>query len=268
MEDEKVPISNESLRQLTVAAALPHSCSEQDLRRLFREGRDNMLSILLYNAISHPPPSHGTESSFHSFWDRNTRDILELIFPDGESIRDSNRNTSTYRFHPDYGFLLKGLCTFRGEEKGPENLGDPRVELRDKLIWAYHPAPYVFGYYVTGTRLTLAAIGPPPSLGGKPVVVDIASSNLQRRSSRVEHICHLINLATLFTPVTDMVDIRDAEFQQIHRSYCSIELSGPRVIKTYTCLDSEERIDRLKCVYNQLVQKKVPCVDELTHVSG
>ena len=103
---------------------------------------------------------------------------------------------------------------------------------------------------MTGTRLTLTAIGPPPCLGGKPVVVDIASSNLQHRSSRVEHICHLINLATLFKPITDLVDIRDTEFREIHRTYCSIELSGPRVIKTYKCLHSKDRIDHLKSVYS------------------
>ena len=42
-EDEQVPISNERLRQLTLAIP-SDTCSEEDLRRVFREGQDNMLS--------------------------------------------------------------------------------------------------------------------------------------------------------------------------------------------------------------------------------
>ena len=34
---------------------------------------------------------------------------------------------------PDFAFLLQENCPFRGEEKGPDNPDDPRVELVDKL---------------------------------------------------------------------------------------------------------------------------------------
>lgn len=194
----------------------------------------------------------GTESSLHFFWDQNIRQILECLFPDGKSIRDSNSNTPMNIFCPDYDFLLNGLCTFRGEENIPENSRNPKVELQNKLIWAYSPAPYIFGYYATGTQLTLAAIGPLPSPDEKPVCGWHCKFSWK---SRVQHICHLINLATLFKPVTDLVDIQDTELQEIKWSYCTIELSGPCVIKRYTCLDNNECINRLKSIYSQLVHK-------------
>jgi len=47
----------------------------------------------------------------------------------------------------------------RGEETELWTPGDLKAELVDKIKdWIYDPAPYIFGYYATPTRLTLAVI--------------------------------------------------------------------------------------------------------------
>jgi hypothetical protein len=91
------------------------------------------------------PPMDGTEDSFHSFWDRNLRGILEIILPRGRSIRNSNQNFETGVLRPDYAFLLKLLALFRGEETSPSNRNNRRKKLSEKLMWAYTPAPYILG---------------------------------------------------------------------------------------------------------------------------
>lgn len=110
-----------------------------------------------------------------SFWDRNVCDVLELLVPRGNSIRNISHNTATRSFRPDYAFLVGDQCLFRGEEKAPGNNENPKAELSTKLLWAYDLAPYVFGmlclvhdtvsdcsrikgYYSTGADLTLVAI--------------------------------------------------------------------------------------------------------------
>ena len=49
------------------------------------------------------------------------------------------------KLRPDFGFLLKTICLFRGEERGPENLDDPRAEPADKPVRIYNPAPCMLG---------------------------------------------------------------------------------------------------------------------------
>ena len=121
-------------------------CTRANVEALFRseDAGYSALDKIFFIVAEHPPQSE-TEALFHSFWDSNVRTILELLIPYGRSIRDSSQRTATASLRPDYGFLLRNLCTFRGEEKPPDSNEDPRAELSNKLAWAYDPAPYVFG---------------------------------------------------------------------------------------------------------------------------
>jgi hypothetical protein len=78
-------------------------------------------------------------------WDNNIANILQLILPEAEFIRDSDRDTSTALKRPDFGFLVKNNCILRGEEKGLESREDPKQELLDKLIYTYQPLKYILG---------------------------------------------------------------------------------------------------------------------------
>ena len=124
-------------------------CNRDDVGRLFRVSdteSSEVLHLLFYKAAAWPsPPEDGTEASFHSFWDDNIRNILELLVPFSKSIRDDPRQTNTPKLRPDYGLLLGGVCLFRGEEKSKTSRGDPKASLSDGLTWIYSPAPYVFG---------------------------------------------------------------------------------------------------------------------------
>jgi len=77
----------------------PHEdvCLDADVKILFRIGEHRTLiaSEILSIISQGPPPDDGTESSFIFFWDFNIRRVLELLIPDGKSIRESNENTST-----------------------------------------------------------------------------------------------------------------------------------------------------------------------------
>jgi len=120
-------------------------CTSNDVEILFRAGDGYPSLNKFFSAVAEAPPTGGTEDSFHYFWDNNVRAVLQLLFPNGRSTRNSNLHTATRLLRPDYAFILNKLCPFRGEEKAPESTGDPKKELADKLAWAYEPAPYVLG---------------------------------------------------------------------------------------------------------------------------
>jgi hypothetical protein len=166
------------------------------------------------------------------------RRILELLIPDGKSIRNSNLHTATGQFRPDYSFILQNLCTFRGEEKAPGNPADPKKELWEKLEWAYDPAPYVFSYYATGPELGLVAISSPSSPGGQPIVHDIVHVNLRLRKDRIRNICHPISLSGLFRILSDIVRPADSEFEKLERDNSTVEIAGRAIIKVYTSHDN------------------------------
>ena len=124
-------------------------------------------------AVFNRPPPGGTENRFHSFWDANICSILELLIPQGEAIRNSNRQTATKNLRPNFGFIIEKICSFRGEERGPENHTECRSELVEKLTWDYYDAPYMLGtwlgsnsfrhlmrYSCMGTNMVLSAITP------------------------------------------------------------------------------------------------------------
>ena len=73
-----------------------------------------------------------------------------MLLPTGIAIRDSSLHTSAQKMRPDFGFIVNNVCIFRGEEKLPSNIEDPKAELCHKLTWIYSPAPYIFGVPITG----------------------------------------------------------------------------------------------------------------------
>jgi hypothetical protein len=147
-EENKFPLSHKHFDAL-LSPTLHDPCRQEDLELIFRLSETQKcptLDTFFYNAVfKGPPPDSGTESAFIVFWDRNVREILEVLVPQGNSIRNTSHNTSTRASRPDYGFLLNNVCAFRGEEKSPSNNEDPKAELSEKLVWTYGRAPYVLG---------------------------------------------------------------------------------------------------------------------------
>ena len=144
LESEKVPIT-ESFYTSLISMLLPDRCDEDTIGTLFKIGELDPNLLLFFSAVATSSPVGGTSNSFISFWDDNIRKPLELLIPTGKSIRNSNQHTETRKLRPDFAFLVKGVCSFRGEEKGPENFEDPKAELANKLNWVYEPAPYMLG---------------------------------------------------------------------------------------------------------------------------
>ncbi|KAF8508186.1 hypothetical protein BU17DRAFT_56879 [Hysterangium stoloniferum] len=259
-EDEKIPISVNRIQSLVNTETGVDFCTLQDVELLFRAGdSESFLDVLFFTASS-APPIMGTEDSFHSFWDKNVRDVLELIIPNGRSTRNSSLHTATGSLRPDYAFLLNKLCPFRGEEKAPGSTDNPKAELAKKLTWAYSPAPYVLGYYATGPDFTLAAIS--PTQRNCPAVHDIAYANLRLRRDRIKNIRRLINLSGLLQSLADLVQPADAEFEVLERDNCTVEIAGGHVIKVFT---SPERVTHLRNIYSLLGSKNIPHVDSLVH---
>ena len=148
-ERAKIPLTDDRFNDLISNREYRNRSTRRDVEQLFRISKDEtskFLEHLAYSAVCRSPPdSSATENTFISFWDRNIRDIVELMVDGGKSIRDSNLHTSTIAKCPDFGFLYRNICALRGEEKSPTNPADPKVELSDKLIWTYDPAPYILG---------------------------------------------------------------------------------------------------------------------------
>ncbi|KAF8728505.1 hypothetical protein AX14_006561 [Amanita brunnescens Koide BX004] len=100
-DSEKVPIQQEKYDAL-FSDLRPDVCSRRDLDTLFTIGVEVPVLAIIFTAVSGPPPSSGTECAFVSFWDANIRGIVELLIPEGTSIRNSNRHTETRNLRPDF----------------------------------------------------------------------------------------------------------------------------------------------------------------------
>ncbi|GJJ06718.1 hypothetical protein Clacol_000914 [Clathrus columnatus] len=258
-EEEKIPLSKKSMISL-ISHNLDDICTAADVAVLFRASNheSDMALARFYTAVISHPPSEGTEDRYHSFWDRNINDIIEVILPNGKPQRNSNRNTATKALRPDYAFLLRGFCPFRGEEKAPNSTGDPKAELAEKLEWVYDPAPYVLGYYATGTSVALAAISRPPPGKTQAVVHDIVHADLRSRKARIVNLRRLINLTGILHTLADIVRNRDAEFEVLERDNSTVEIVSYAVIKTYK---DTKRVEHLQNVYALLEEKKIPNTD-------
>ncbi|KAI6008422.1 hypothetical protein EDC04DRAFT_3146473 [Pisolithus marmoratus] len=191
-ESEKIPIP-ETMLEALVSISDGQRCTMDAAHCLFKVGEFDVNLLDVYDAVFKSAPDSGTEYSFISFWDYNISCILQMIVPNGHAICNNNQFTLTLLYCPDFAFLLKQVCPFRGEEKGPDVVNDPREELIEKHIWIYDPAPYMLGYYCVGTEMTLAAIMAPQAPGQKPGCYDIISVDLKLREYHIAN-CHLMSM--------------------------------------------------------------------------
>ncbi|KAJ7201602.1 hypothetical protein GGX14DRAFT_464373, partial [Mycena pura] len=250
-KDQKIPIPDKHLDKLVVR---DYVCTEDDVRLLFRGGGGfNRLAPFYFTILSATPDAN-TEAGFISFWDKNIRELLDILLPDGRCSR-SSQGTKTAAFRPDFAFIYRNMCLFRGEEKPPLSLDDPKAKLADKLPepWPYRDAPYVLGYHAKGPILTLAAIH--PTENGRTTVTDLARYDLRRRRDRIRHMVALINAEPLFRGLADLASAVDPELTEIESYTCIIEILGP----------VQTRMKHLQKMYAYLEEKKVPHTDAMLH---
>ena len=144
-DSDKIPINNATFNSL-LSRDHPSACTEEDLHTVFRIDELSVdTSHVFISVVRRLPPPSTTARSFVHFWDMNIREIIGFLVPAGKMIRNDNLHMVTGDPRPGFGFILKGKCIFRGEEKGPGSGGNPAVELIDKVDWVYDPAPYILG---------------------------------------------------------------------------------------------------------------------------
>jgi len=146
-ESEKIPLSRVEFDRL-ISFAIADICSKRDLERVFVAGDvPSIYNAHFLKAVQLPPSATGTtKATYHGFWDNNIRDLLEILIPDATSRRDINKFTENEKSRPDYTLIIRNKCPFRGEEKAPVSVDDPKAGLVNKLIgWKYAPAPYILG---------------------------------------------------------------------------------------------------------------------------
>jgi len=150
VEDEKIPITQAQFdRMVKCSTDRLEALHPGDLAALFRVSEEDTAPLIHQHVasrvIGNRPQTHGTEQSFIGFWDDLICQTLKLVLQ-GTFIRNSNRSTSTGLLRPDFGYLMRGHCLFRGEEKAPESRGEPIKELKDKIVdWTYGLLDYILG---------------------------------------------------------------------------------------------------------------------------
>ncbi|PFH47466.1 hypothetical protein AMATHDRAFT_152002, partial [Amanita thiersii Skay4041] len=269
--DEKIPISNEIYTKLLIQhSETQHSCLPSDLDTLFRITEEEAafdIQLQVASAITTGPPLElGTENSFIHLWDHNIGLVLLKCLGESYRIRDSNKDTVTGAFRPDFGLLIDGRCIFRGEEKKPSYTGtSPREELIKKTRWVYGSAPYVIGYYAVGTEITLVTVEHDPSQRHDGVSVwDILTTNLSTRRGRINNIRKMIRLVPVICSLAKMISKGvDADMLPMPRDDGkSIEFFKAMTRKNYSLKDTN-RVIHLQNIYKLLAQKQVPNVDRL-----
>ncbi|THU76902.1 hypothetical protein K435DRAFT_878587 [Dendrothele bispora CBS 962.96] len=273
LENEKIPLSQTRLDALVVTAPseLLDVLTLEEANTLFRssDSEDATLleTIFFTAAFTCPPPSKGTEESYHVFWDENICKVVQVLVPSGRPIRNSSKHTATRKLRPDFGFLLDNRCPFRGEERGSMNDEDPRAELSQKFNWDYGSVPYLLGYYCTGTKLTVVAIFKPEQGSLKPQIENLGTVDLSTRAGRIKNMRWLINLSPLLQDLVDLMPSREPEFTPMEGDNCTVELTGQHVIKRYTCSDALQKIEHLKNIYHWLTEMRVPNTDSVHCIS-
>jgi hypothetical protein len=204
------------------------------LLQLFRssevEEADGMASLAKCALDAAVPAPDSTESSYHAFWDLHMALIISMLVPEGSSIRNSNKSTDIATLGPDYGFFVRRICAFRGQEERLIFTGaHPKGKLIDKLEgWHYDPAPYILGqsfhfsslelliifepgYHAVGPYVTLAAIKPME-------VVDLVEFNLAQTPDRIACLVRMIKLCRLLKPLQEVIGYRhDPECVELMR---------------------------------------------------
>jgi len=92
---EKIPITARQMSQLVSPPSGEMNNDSSDVELLFRIGFGGHPLDQNSTAVQRSSPIAATEDSFHSFWDWNVCDILELLLPRGMSTRNNSRHTTT-----------------------------------------------------------------------------------------------------------------------------------------------------------------------------
>ncbi|KAI6015584.1 hypothetical protein EDC04DRAFT_644128 [Pisolithus marmoratus] len=212
-ESEKIPVTAHCFGELLSHSAFDRFTADE-VTSLFRIGERTMPFASVLATILHPAPECGTAASFIAFWDRNIREFLELMIPNGKSVRDGMHRVAMQNCPPTFRFLVDGLCPFLGQEVGADGEQDPKAQLSNNFVWRYGAAPYVLGYYCHGSKMTLVAITAPRTRQGKPQVHDIVSVDLQFGKGRIANVRHLINLVPI------LLVLANPSFRVKKRSHC------------------------------------------------
>jgi hypothetical protein len=150
-EEEKVPVTQEEFNHLVRPYSLASPYSElraEQVATLFRvsdEEKAHDIHNVLEYALMRSSRMTGSKAAFHSTWDVNIAEIFRIILRDGEDFRGSNLESDADLEIPDYGFLVKNSCLFRGEEAAPGSEEEPGFELLNKLFYTYEPLEYILG---------------------------------------------------------------------------------------------------------------------------
>ena len=140
LPNKKIAIRMEDLRAL-----MTKDCDESVLETLFRPTASPLVplaSLDFVSAVDKDPPING--SGMISFWDANIRTFLERFAPGGTTIRDSRYLPDELR-RPDFVYILRGFCPFRGEESEYTDDDGPENRLANNVVWSFDPLEYVFG---------------------------------------------------------------------------------------------------------------------------
>eukprot|EP00732_Lithocolla_globosa_P004308 Lithocolla_globosa_v1_NODE_3918_length_1550_cov_3.914439.p1 type:complete len:184 gc:universal NODE_3918_length_1550_cov_3.914439:1312-761(-) len=108
--------------------------------------------------VTDPVKPGRTEASYHALVDCIIKHTIDNLVASADTDRDTNRQTSNRDNRPDFIWLWKNWCLFRGEEKKYDQ-EDPQTELTSKLDWDFPASvPYLLGYHLEGPQLTFDAL--------------------------------------------------------------------------------------------------------------
>ena len=89
----------------------------------------------IFWAVEGSAPYGETQQDFIHFWDKNVREVVELLLPTGRSMCSSSGYAATVSCRPDCPFLINNLCPFRGGEESPESTANLEQEnLHGRMI--------------------------------------------------------------------------------------------------------------------------------------
>ncbi|KAJ3794318.1 hypothetical protein GGU11DRAFT_759257 [Lentinula aff. detonsa] len=228
-ESVKIPISHTQFNGI-LSERPDDICTREDVSAVFKIGEAGLPSLELMQALRAPRFSR-TEVGYTHFWDFNIRDILQVLIPEAECIRDSNYYTGIGKIFPDFSFLIHKRCVFRGEEKGPMSPEDPALQLIENMVWEYDSAPYILGYYADETVVTLEVH---------------CSPNPQPEANDQYELYPSLTCGN-GTP-------SQSQLSNAH--------------ETYTCADGLDRVRHLRWVYRTLKEANVPNTDSLITFKG
>ncbi|KAG8981312.1 hypothetical protein FRB93_008736 [Tulasnella sp. JGI-2019a] len=265
-DDEKISLSSSDMEALmTDSSKLGDRVTRGDMEHLFIVSKHQVarrpLETFRRLIFQDAPLVDNTESSFIGFWDDNISNLMRLVFNHGRVIRNSNQETSKHLSRPDFGFLLREVCVFRGKETQPGYAGKhPRVELIQKMAWTYDPAPYVLGCWAIGMEVTLCAIHP---AAPEPIAITLGVFDLSLKINRIMHAIRMINICSFLQPLRDLIGDHATESLPIQRETKIITPSDKSIKKQYVGPNRQSSVQYLHKMYQILEVKRAPNVDKI-----